>query len=226
MKHTQNPTLSAYLLEKANRFLLYPQRISGTRADGSTRKMFDEIRHKMVEWRKTFAPQSENDFLKILGSPISVDELYCRELLKAIPNIVKRTLSLTHLTLTGISGSEFVYLREAANCYILGLPQSAVALARAAVENALRKKLEKIFGKSAVAGADFKVLIDDYGSRAKSLSRERRDLAHKVRIAGNDVLHQQNMGSANALEVIEAARMVILELVGSKATPGATSKST
>src|SRR2546428_813156 len=133
MKHTQNPTLSAYLLEKANRFLLYPRRISGTRADVSTRKMFDQLRHKMVECQKTF-------------------------------------------------------------------------------------------GKNAIAGTDFIVLINDYGSRAKTLSREGRDLAHKVRIAGNDVLHQQNTGSANALEVIEAARVVILELVGATARPGATSK--
>src|SRR2546422_2533781 len=106
MKHTQNPTLSAYLLEKADRFLLYPRRISGTRVDVANRKMIDQIRHEMIEWRKTFAPQSpqsENNIVKMLGGPVSVDELYCRELLKDIPNIVERTLSLSHLTLTGIS---------------------------------------------------------------------------------------------------------------------------
>jgi len=171
----------------------------------------------MVGWRKAFAPQpeSDNELLKILGSPTSLNEFYCRELLEAIPGIVERTLSLSHLTLSGISDSEFVYLREAVNCYIFGLPQSAVALARGAVEDALRKKLEKIFGRNAMAGADLIVLIDDYGSRAKSLSKDGRALAHKVRIAGNDVLHKQAV-TTNALEVIEAARMVILELAAAR----------
>lgn len=216
MKGMENPTLSAYLLEKANRFLLYPRRISGARADVATRNIFDDIRRKMVEWRKTFAPQRESELLTILGNPASLDELYCREMLQAIPEIVERTLSLSHLTLQGISDSEFVYLREAANCYILGLSQAAVALARAAVEEALRKRLEKVFGRNAVASAEFKVLIDDYSARGKTLSREGRDLAHKVRIAGNDVLHRQGTAQANPLQLIEAARVVILELAGAR----------
>jgi hypothetical protein len=67
---------------------------------------------------------------------------------------------------------------------------------------------------NAVKGSDLKVLIDDYGTRGKTLSREGRALAYKVRMAGNDVLHQQDTELLNALEVIEAARSVILELIG------------
>jgi hypothetical protein len=108
MKHTENPTRSTYLLEKANPFVLYPNRIYG-RHSKAVRKVNDEMRRKMIEWRKTFAPEpeSENTILKILGNPTSLDELYCRELLKAIPKIVERTLALSHLTLAGISESEF-----------------------------------------------------------------------------------------------------------------------
>jgi hypothetical protein len=80
MKGTRNPTLSAYLLEKANTFVLYPQRVRSRVA----RKVNDEIRRKMVEWRKTFAPQYDldNPIVKTLFSVPSLDELYCRELLQ------------------------------------------------------------------------------------------------------------------------------------------------
>jgi hypothetical protein len=221
MKGIQNPTLSAYLLEKANRFLLYPQRISGTSADRAVRKMYDQIRLIMVEWRKTFAPrpQADNNMLAILGSPPSLDEVYSRELLAAVPGIVERTLALSNLTLAGISESEFVYLREAANCYILGLPQAAIALSRAAVEDGVRKKLGTTFGRNTIAGHDLKTLIDDYCARSRVLSREGQNRAHKVRIAGNDVLHQQTTKPVDALDIIEATRQVILELTGGKGTP-------
>jgi hypothetical protein len=85
-----------------------------------------------------------------------------------------------------------------------------VALARGAVEEAFHKRLQKDFPQNAVTRAKLKAIIDDYGSRI-GLSKQSIDLAHKVRIAGNDVLHQQELPS-NTLEVIEAARSVILEL--------------
>ena len=179
----------------------------------------------MVDWRKTFAPQSENWFTEFYSNSVSLDELYCREFLQGIPGMVDRTLSLKHLTLTGLSDSEsFVYLREAANCYILGLTQSAVALARAAIEHALTKKLEKSFGANAIRGTDLKVLIKDYAARGNTLSREGRSRADKVRMAGNDVLHQQTTPALNALDIIEAARSVIIELAGPKAANATRSK--
>ncbi len=48
-----------------------------------------------------------------------------------------------------------------------------------------------MLGKDAVAGEDLKNLIDDFAFRARSLSRDGRALAHKVRVAANDVLHHQ-----------------------------------
>jgi len=169
----------------------------------------------LVEWRKTFAPKPEDQATDFFSDPVFLNESYCRDLLKGVPAIVERTIKLSHLTLSGISDSEFVYLREAANCYIFGLPQAAVALARAAVEDSLRSKLAKFFGKDAVARADLKNLLDDLAPRAKTLSREGRNLAHKVRVAANDVLHSQATGPPDAMDamaVIEAARAVILEL--------------
>ena len=212
MKQSTAATLSAHLVREADKFLLYPQRNRRTRTNLESQKLVDKILRQLVEWRKTFAPKSKDEGIELFSSPVFLDEFYCRHLLKEVPAIVERTVSLSHLTLSGISDSEFVYLREAANCYIFGLPQAAVALARAAVEDCLRNKLAKNFGKDAVAQADLKNLIDDLASRGKGLSREGRALAHKVRVAANEVLHHQATTPPDAMAVIKAARVVILEL--------------
>jgi hypothetical protein len=128
--------------------------------------------------------------------------------------MVERTRALRSLTLSGITNAEyFVYLREAAQCYVSGLPQAAIALSRAAVENRLKEVCAKRFGQGAVENADFKDLIDDLASRGQLLTREARERAHVVRRAGNEVLHDQPTAS-NALEVVEAARDVIRMLHG------------
>ena len=120
---------------------------------------------------------------------------------------------LSHLTLPGKCDSELVYLRQAAKCYIFGLPQAAIALARAALEDCLRKKLAKMYGKSTVAQADLKDWIDDL-VRTKGLSRGGGTLAHKVRVAANEVLHPDDEVAEppDALGAIEAARAIIMEL--------------
>ena len=213
MRQTQSPTLSAHLLREADKFLFYPCRVRRTRLQLGSQKILDNIGRKLIEWRKTFAPKPEDELEETLGTPVFLDEVYCRDLLKAIPDIVERTRSLSRLTLSGVSDSEsFAYLREAANCFIFGLPQAAVALARAGLEDALRKKAATIFGKQAVAETELKDLIDRHGVRL--LSRKGVSLAHKVRLAGNVVLHQKVTATPDALEVIEAARVVILELAG------------
>jgi hypothetical protein len=118
------------------------------------------------------------------------------------------------MTLSGISNAEyFVYLREAAQCYVAGLPQAAVALSRAAVENRLKEVCGKRFGKAAVENADLKTLIDDVATRGQLLSKDARDRAHIVRRAGNQVLHDEPTAS-DALAVVESARDVIKFLHG------------
>jgi len=212
MKQSAAPTLPGHLLREAERFRLYPQRAHRSRSNLDLQKMVDKFLRKLVEWRKTFAPKPEDEDTDFWSDPVLLDEFYCRDILKEVPAIVERTLKLSHLTLSGISDSEFVYLREAANCYIFGLPEAAVALARAAVEDCLRSKLAKFFGKDTVARADLKDLLDNLAPRGKTLSREGRILAHKVRVAANDVLHPPATGQVDAMGVIEAARAVILEL--------------
>jgi hypothetical protein len=216
MKQTPASTLSAHLLHEASKFFIYPHRKYRTKTNLADQRFMDDRLRRLVEWRKTFAPETvkidvfaEDD---AFGGPVLLDQLYCRERLREIPDVVDRTRKLTLLTLSGISGESFVYLREAANCYILGLPRAAVALARAAMEVPLRRAASKVFGDKAVAAVGLFALIDDLAKRARLLSPDKSNLAHQVRIAADKVLHEQPTTAVEALAIVEAARVVVLEL--------------
>ncbi len=194
---------------------MYPLRVRRTQTDLDYQKRLDNIRAKVVEWRKTFAPAAKEEAAVYFSDPVLLDEFYCRDILKAIPGIVERTTRLSRLTLSGLSKSEFVCLREAATCYLFGLLAAAVALARTAVEDALRRKLAKFYGKPDVANATLNEMLDKAAQR-KTLSRKGLSLAHEVRLAAKRVLHPE-LGPGprvepDALAVLEAAKAVIFEL--------------
>jgi len=206
-------TLSVHLLSEAAKFIVYPRRAYRTKVNLDAQKVLDDGLRRLLEWRKTFAPSKDNVAAKwFFETPVLLDQLYSRELLRAVPEIVERTRSLVNVTLSRASVESFVYLREAANCFILGLPQATVALARAAVEVPRRKAASKQFGERAVAGLGLFDLLNDFAVRGKLLSRDKMNLAHKVRLAADKVLHEDPTTAAEALEILEAARAVVAEL--------------
>ena len=82
-------------------------------------------------------------------SPELLDAKFCRELLRSVPKMIERTRSLSNLSPEVIpNGACLVYLKEAVRCYILGLSQASIALARAAVETALLQRDPNIPGKN------------------------------------------------------------------------------
>jgi hypothetical protein len=213
MKPATAPTLSQHLLHEADRFFVYPQKIYRSKINLAVHKYVDDGTRRLIEWRRTFTPGKDwpEEFF---ASEVMLDQIYSRMALQGVPGMVERTRALRSLTLTGLPNAEYVvYLREAALCYVSGLDQAAIALARAAVENRLKQVCAKRFGQRAVETTDLKVLIDDVAARGKLLSNEARARAHTVRIAGNAVLHNQP-DAPNAFEVLEAARDVITLLHG------------
>jgi hypothetical protein len=214
MKQSTAATLSTHLLTEASKFLFYPNRNYRTKKNLVVQQALDNGLRRLVEWRKTFAPRTPDAATEMLNAGTLLDELYSRELLREVPEIVERTRSLANLTLSGVSGESLVYLREAANCYILGLPQAAVALARAAVEVPLRKAASKQFGEKAVAGLGLFALLSDLAVRGRLLSGGNLDLAHQIRLGADRVLHEQPTTSAEALKLVEAARIIVVELSG------------
>ena len=209
-------TLSAHLLHEAAKFLVYPKRVYRTAANLKSLDAIDSMFVRLVEWRKTFAPTSDDSEKFLFERPRILDQLYSRELLRAVPGIVERTQSLSAVTLPRTAGESFVYLREASNCFILGLPQAAVALSRAAVEVPIRALLSKHFGVKTVGGLGLFELLER-GAKSRLLSKTATNLAHKVRLAADEVLHEKPTTTSEALDVLEAARQVVAELTGKSA---------
>ncbi|MBI3895672.1 MAG: hypothetical protein HY313_07045 [Acidobacteria bacterium] len=183
----------------------------------ATLKWFDDRERQLAEWRKTFAPHpiEKSDLLFQDLSPVLLNQLYCRDLLRQVPEMVERTRKLLLLVLSEIKDQQsFIYLREAANCYILGLPQAAIALSRAAVEAHLRTAVSKHYGKKVVEEASFSKTIN-FAVRLRLLSPKGQKLVTKVKDAGDSVLHIRPAEyETTALDVLEAARAVILEMGG------------
>jgi hypothetical protein len=205
--------LSEHLLAEARRFLLYPKRMYRTESNLDRQANWDERLHAVVEWRKTFAPQAKAAAVTFLSEPILLDELYCRELLAAVPRIVERTMLLSETTLEGPEPEAIAYLRQAASCFILGLPEAAVALCRTAIEADIRAKAAERFGAQAAAAPDLKDLIEDLARRGQVLKPDGIALAHRVRILARDVLHKgARVTDEQAREALEAARQVVLLL--------------
>jgi hypothetical protein len=205
-------TLSQHLLHQADGFFVYPTKVRRTARTKVLHKHWDEGTQRLLEWRKSFAPTGKTQGMDILMSDrVMMDQIYSRALLRMVPEFVERTQSLKNVTLKEIADTDaFVYLREAANCYISGLPLATVALSRAAVENRLRDVCSKHFGKTAINAAEFVELIDRFSKGI--LPSEGRELAHVVRTSGNAVLHPKDRNTASfatALKVFEAARTVI-----------------
>jgi hypothetical protein len=203
------PFLSQYLLEKAASFLIYPHRDYSM--SPKSRSLLDNFTRKLMEWRKTFHPRPLEPEVEVFGEATMLDQVYARDLLAAVPEYVRRTQSLRQVTLPGVRKSEAVaYLREAANCYIHGLCEACVALARSALELELRARVGKLVGEQAATATKLDDLIDRYGPRL--LSRQGLSDARAVRRAGNQVLHVGATDSGKALATLESARRVILQL--------------
>ena len=160
MKPAEAPTLSEHLLHEAARSFVYPQKVYRSKVNVAAQKMLETGIRRRLDWRRTFVPPERDSPIDFFTSEVMLDQMYCRVLLQDVPRMVERTRALRSLTLAGIPNSEyFVYLREAAQCYVSGLPQAAIALSRAAVENRLKEVCARRFGVSAVENKDLKDLI-------------------------------------------------------------------
>jgi len=131
MKETPPPILSSYLLREAEKFFPYPNKNRRTHGWIAFQKKADDKIRELAEWRKTFTPLPNGDLFDAFA--FLLDELYCRDVLKKIPEFVERTRRLSNLTLAGIPDRDsLAYLIESANCYIGGSTLAAVVPARSA----------------------------------------------------------------------------------------------
>lgn len=215
------PTLSEHLLNEARRFLFYPERITRNGRKARIQSKIDRHVNKLVDWRKTFSPRPiEHDDLEFWSDSVLLDEVYCRELLVGVNGFVNRTRQLRNMVLVSTDDEAFVYLRQAATCYIFGLADAAIALSRAALESALKSRTAPIFGLKAVRRAELHELIE-YATRGRVLPRDVRPLVESIQREGNDVLHAKSADLDTARTVLDACRSVLSRLSTVRPIPAA-----
>jgi hypothetical protein len=136
-----------------------------------------------------------------------LDDHYSRRMVGEVQNLVRRTLKLQRLVVARTPAAEVnVYLAEATRCYVFGLWQASVALARSALEVALRDKLP-----NATAGSKLLALMDA-AQRCRVLDDTHLALARQVQEAGNRVLHGKPITATVAEEVLFSIRCVLLHM--------------
>jgi hypothetical protein len=201
--------LSTHLLNEARRYFGYPRTIRRT---ASNIERYDDLYRLLagyLPWNTAFLqPATDQSYRTVVETTVLVDEMYCRELLGAVPEMVKRTQQLEALSLETIpAGPAVEYLREATRTYIAGFFRAAVALARGATEAALKKRVQEHFP---LERADLDRLAD-FALRARLIDKDTHGAIGRVRSAGNRVLHRSDaqIDGAGALKVIADARSAV-----------------
>jgi hypothetical protein len=145
----------------------------------------------------------------------ALDMCYTREVLRLIPKLVKRTMKLSFI-LPGKFPSDptNVFLREASRAYIFGFWQASVAMSRAALEQGLRDRLRDRLG----GGAEAKLYqLVKMAVGAGLLDKTHSELANKVELAGNEILHGKPGTDRTAWEALLAARGALVHLFSAEA---------
>lgn len=139
-----------------------------------------------------------------------LDDALSRILVAQLPKVVKRSMSFDVSMVTrSVPSAVEAYLREAAQAFIFGLNNAAVALCRSALEEALKgcvpRKLVTKWELSHLLNA---------AEKSKTLSPSRCKIASDVqRLAGN-VLHGSSVNSQQARDALAKTRLVLEALYG------------
>jgi Domain of unknown function (DUF4145) len=209
----QHETLSKSLLAQAEKYATYPIRLPKDPELRERCRNLVAMGKKLVSSREWFDPAPEQLYPSTLspkqeaGLRTWLDDHYTRELLKRVPRYVKRTMQLSRLYASRPPSERTnLYLREATRTYVLGLWNASIALCRAALESALRDKLP-----DSTPSWRLPQLLN--GARAAGiLGPVEADMAGRVKVFGDTVLHSVRGEAPAALAALTAARAVLEKL--------------
>jgi len=205
------PTLSRHLLAEARKFALYPRRVRKAKDVGA---ILDGAIERLTAAREWVVEQ-DIPLSALLGPSPEVrqrlfDEHYSKALLERIQGMALRTDAVPVLrTREPICRGASLYLREATRSYILGLWDAAVALSRAALEEALEDRIRKLLGP--MSGLDELIKAAD---RKRLIHRDAVSAAQRLQRLGNIVLHERQGTEDEALASVRDIRVVLRHLYG------------
>jgi hypothetical protein len=208
MKATE-PTLSRHLLVEARKFALYPQRVRKAQTTGT---LLDRVLKMFVASREWVVEQDPG--IQDLSAEVRerlFDEHYSKVLLETVQGMAVRTDAVPTLqTREPICRGANLYLREATRSYILGLWDAAVALSRAALEEALEDRVRKLLGPISGLNELIKAADDK-----RLMHRDAVAAAERLQRLGNAVLHARQGTEEEALASVCDIRVVLRHLYGS-----------
>ena len=138
-----------------------------------------------------------------------LDEYYSKKFLSEIPHFVTRTRVLKPLdNASTVPRQVHVYLEQAGNSFVIGLWDSAIALARACVEEVLKDRVGQYVRRQKrdlvgwITEAETKRLLSSIQLRR----------ARRIQHLGNVVLHERSASEEEATDVISRLREFVAEL--------------
>lgn len=142
-----------------------------------------------------------------------LDDHISKLLVGSVPEMVRRLLRFQPIVGSKVADKVVnVYLSEAMRSYLYGHFQAAVALSRAALEQALRATVPYALAQ----GWTLDALIDAAG-RFRVLDPAQLQMATEVQHAGNRVLHGTACDDKEAFDILVKGRGVVEALFGKPA---------
>ncbi len=138
------------------------------------------------------------------------DEFYARETVLHLPGMVKRFSRLRPVLVGKLPDRQLtIYLGEATRCFVYGFFQGSIALSRAALEAGLNRHIQLRLGL--VPQMELKEKIAK-AAQFKLISGGAADLAQRVRMLANQVLHSKPASETLAFDALVGARGVLTEV--------------
>ena len=174
-------------------------------------KIAEVIATKVIRSRETISEVQSKGIENMVRSDPGLiagclDEFFTREVIKAVPAYVERTLQWSQMeaALTPSTATN-TYFREATRTYILGLPQASIALCRAALEQGLK---ERLGWQQSGEFVKFQDLLKE-ARRWHLLDGVTERTARYVANAADNVLHEKPTDISKARDVLDQLRGVL-----------------
>lgn len=189
-------TLSAHLLEEAQKFIAYPNRVRRAKAEA---EFVEETLWPLV---LQLGVVQKGKALPLQGL---LDEFFVKKLVGEVPEYVDRTRLLPTVEHAGAVPRQVnLYLEQASWCFVLGLWDGVVALSRACLEAALEDRVGERAGRQM---RDLKGWIAEAEKLRLDAGQLKR--ARDIQVLGNKVLHERSATPGEAKLAILTLRAFV-----------------